>query len=137
MNSFLLRISRTRHSNGAAAPRRAPRRHSNGEAAYFEFHEEGIQTAKLHLNRVRQSNQPTKPGALLLYFARSIYSPVFGFTRTFSPVLTTSGTLTVTPFSSLAGFVDAVFVAVFITGAVSTISSTIEFGSWIPITFPL
>ena len=41
-----------------------------------------------------------------------MYSPVFGFTRTFSPVFTNSGTLIVTPFSSLAGLVDAVFVAV-------------------------
>ena len=50
-----------------------------------------------------------------------MYSPVLGFTRTFSPVEMNSGTFTVTPFSSFAGFVDAVFVADFITGAVSTI----------------
>ena len=50
---------------------------------------------------------------------------------------TNSGTLIVTPFSSFAGFVDAVFVAVFITGAVSTISSIKEFGSWMPIGRPL
>src|SRR5687767_13694788 len=61
-------------------------------------------------------------------FARSRYSPVFGFTRTRSPVPMTSGTLTVTPFSSFAGFDEAVFVAVFITGAVSTVSSTSELG---------
>src|SRR5690606_40153469 len=54
-------------------------------------------------------------------FARSMYSPVFGFTRTRSPVAMNSGTLIVTPFSSTAGFELAVFVAVFITGAVSVI----------------
>ncbi len=70
------------------------------------------------------------------YLARSIYSPVFGFTRTFSPVFTNSGTLIVTPFSSFAGFADAVFVAVFITGAVSTISNVSDAGSWMPIGFP-
>ena len=37
-----------------------------------------------------------------------MYSPVDGFTRTRSPTETNSGTFTVTPFSSLAGFVDAV-----------------------------
>src|SRR5215207_11250381 len=58
-----------------------------------------------------------------------MYSPVPGFTRILSPVATNSGTFTVTPFSSLAGFVDAVFVAVFITGFVSTISSVSELGS--------
>ena len=63
------------------------------------------------------------------YFARSMYSPVVGFTRTFSPVLMNSGTFTVTPFSSVAGFVDAVLVAVFMTGAVSTTSSVSVFGS--------
>jgi hypothetical protein len=36
---------------------------------------------------------------------------------------------TVTPFSSFAGLNDAVFVADFITGEVSTIVSSIEFGS--------
>src|SRR5690349_20423798 len=66
------------------------------------------------------------------YFARSWYSPVLGLTFTLSPVPTNSGTCTVTPFSSFAGFVDAVFVAVFITGAVSTTSSTSEFGSLMP-----
>jgi len=41
------------------------------------------------------------------------------FTRILSPVATNSGTFTITPFSSFAGFDDAVFVAVFITGFVS------------------
>jgi hypothetical protein len=40
-----------------------------------------------------------------------------------------SGTLIVTPFSSFAGLLEEVFVAVFITGAVSTTSSVSEFGS--------
>src|SRR5687767_15104474 len=62
-------------------------------------------------------------------FARSWYSPVEGFTLTLSPVPMNSGTFTVTPFSSFAGFCDAVFVAVFITGEVSTTSSVSEFGS--------
>src|ERR687894_163653 len=70
-------------------------------------------------------------------FARSRYSPVVGFTRTRSPVPMNSGTFTVTPFSSFAGFADAVLVAVFITGAVSTISSTSELGSRIPTGRPL
>jgi hypothetical protein len=63
------------------------------------------------------------------YLALSMYSPVFGLTRTFSPVFTNSGTLIVTPFSSFAGFADAFFVAVFITADVSITSRTIEFGS--------
>ena len=66
------------------------------------------------------------------YFARSWYSPVFGLTRTLSPVPMNSGTLTVAPFSSFAGFCDAVFVAVFITGDVSTTSSVSEFGRRMP-----
>src|SRR3982751_3820566 len=69
-------------------------------------------------------------------FARSMYSPVVGFTRILSPVATNSGTFTVTPFSNFAGFDDAVFVAVFITGLVSTIVSVIEFGSRTPIGRP-
>ena len=40
-----------------------------------------------------------------------MYSPVFGLTRIFSPLLTNSGTFTVTPFSSFAGLLDAFFVA--------------------------
>ena len=73
-------------------------------------------------------SQPPSTRNPATYFARSRYSPVAGFTRTFSPVLRNSGTFTVTPFSSVAGLVEAVFVADFITGAVSTISSTSEFG---------
>src|ERR671914_202794 len=73
-----------------------------------------------------------EPGTPPHAFARSRYSPVFGFTLTRSPVPMNSGTFTVTPFSNFAGFDDAVFVAVFITGAVSTISSTSELGSRMP-----
>src|SRR5207249_6159771 len=58
------------------------------------------------------------------YFARSRYCPDRGSTRTFSPGLMNSGTCTVTPFESFAGFVLAVFVAVFITGDVSDRKST-------------
>src|SRR5579871_643935 len=79
-------------------------------------------------NQLSYSHHPAKS-----YQARSRYSPVSGFTRTFSPVRTNSGTLTVTPFSSFAGFVDAVLVALFITGAVSVISRVSEFGNRIPI----
>src|ERR1041385_2547722 len=68
--------------------------------------------------------------------ARSWYSPIVGFTRILSPVLMNSGTLIVTPFSSLAGFDDAFFVAVFMTGAVSTISRVSEFGRRMPIGRP-
>src|SRR3954463_10578440 len=70
------------------------------------------------------------------YFARSMYSPVPGLTRILSPVATNSGTFTVTPFSSFAGLLDAVFVAVFMTGFVSTIVSVIEFGRRTPIGAP-
>ncbi len=45
----------------------------------------------LHLNRVLQSNQQRRHRSggtrTQCYFARSMYSPVFGFTRTFSPQL--------------------------------------------------
>src|SRR5665213_1079814 len=70
------------------------------------------------------------------YFARSRYSPVFGFTRMRSPELMNSGTFTDTPFSSFAGFVDADFVADRITGAVSTIVSSMAFGRSIAIGRP-
>src|SRR5688500_7071242 len=80
----------------------------------------------LDSNGPAKSNQPVKADP---YFARSMYSPVVGLTRTFSPVLMNSGTLTVTPFSRVAGLVDAVFVAVFMTGAVSTTSSVSVFGN--------
>lgn len=62
-------------------------------------------------------------------FARSRYSPVLGFTRTRVPCSMNSGTFTVTPFSSFAGFDEAVFVAPRTTGVVSTISNTSEFGN--------
>src|SRR5678816_4442023 len=92
---------------------------------------------EFHSNCPAESNQPLRrqpldqwlPVATRCYFARSMYSPVVGFTRTFSPTLMNSGTFTVTPLSSFAGFVDAVFVAVFMTGAVSTTSSVSVFGS--------
>src|ERR671916_1158861 len=91
----------------------------------------GSRRAEDHeFNQHRPWHQPAAEAAQA--FARSRYSPVFGFTRTRSPVPMNSGTFTVTPFSSLAGFDDAVFVAVFITGAVSTISSTSELGSRMP-----
>ena len=47
-----------------------------------------------------------------------------------------SGTCTVTPFESFAGLVLAVFVAVFITGEVSTTLSSITDGSSIAIGRP-
>src|SRR5690348_4258469 len=56
------------------------------------------------------SRVPTTASRALQSFARSRYSPVDGFTRTRSPVAMNSGTFTVTPFSSFAGFDDAVFV---------------------------
>src|SRR5436309_13619916 len=70
------------------------------------------------------------------HLARSWYSPVFGFTRILSPVPMNSGTFTVAPFSSFAGFCDAVFVAVFMTGDVSTTSSVSEFGKRMPTGLP-
>ena len=88
--------------------------------------------------KTKTTMQSPRPSAeARCYFTRSRYSPVFGFTRTRSPLLTNSGTFTVTPFSSRAGFVDAVFVADFITGEVSTIASSIAFGSSMPIGRPL
>src|SRR5215211_5798697 len=91
--------------------------------------------ADLHFNSAVSSYQPQQI-LRCAHFARSWYSPVDGFTFTLSPVPTNSGTLIVTPFSSFAGFDDAVFVAVFITGAVSTTSSTSEFGILMPTGFP-
>src|SRR2546422_10060389 len=62
------------------------------------------------------------------YFARSRYLPSRGSTRTRWPSLMKSGTCTVTPFESLAGFVLDVFVALSITGDVSTTSSSFIVG---------
>src|SRR6185437_1560416 len=70
------------------------------------------------------------------YLALSRYSPVFGFTRILTPDGMNSGMSTVTPFSSFAGLKLAVFVADRITGDVSTMSSSIEFGSSMPIGRP-
>jgi hypothetical protein len=66
-----------------------------------------------------------------------MYSPVLGFTRTRSPDAMNSGTLIVTPFSSSAGFELAVFVAVFITGAVSLMVKFMNCGSCTDIGLPL
>ena len=84
----------------------------------------------IECNRLNSANQPltrSRTARFRPYFARSMYSPVVGLTRILSPVATNSGTFTVTPFSSFAGFVDAVFVAVFITGFVSTIVNVIDY----------
>src|SRR2546426_11335369 len=71
------------------------------------------------------------------YFARSRYLPSRGSTRTRWPSLMKSGTCTVTPFESLAGFVLAVFVALRMTGDVSTTSSSITEGRSIAMGRPL
>jgi hypothetical protein len=49
-----------------------------------------------------------EPARLAQSFARSRYSPVVGFTRTRVPCSMNSGTFTTTPFSSFAGFDEAV-----------------------------
>ena len=53
-----------------------------------------------------------------------------------APVAMNSGTFTVTPFASFAGLLEAVLVAVFMTGAVSTISCTTYCGRSMPIGRP-
>src|SRR5256885_115823 len=74
------------------------------------------------LRQRRRAQEPFQPPAAYS-LARSMYSPVLGLTRTFSPVGMNSGTLMVTPLESLAGLVEEVFVAPRITGDVSTICS--------------
>src|SRR2546425_13021000 len=69
------------------------------------------------------------PSPRSLYFALSKYSPDRGSTLTVSPGEINSGTCTVTPLDNFAGLVLAVFVAVFITGDVSTTFSSITDGS--------
>src|SRR3954468_2029285 len=119
-----------------------------GRDAGIDRNEQGTRRAGVSLcgtdDRLRVhagSRNGQRPSHQLLpvcraYFARSRYWPERGRTRPFAPGLINSGTCTVTPFDSFAGFVLAVFVAVFITGDVSPTLSSITDGSSIAIGRP-
>src|SRR5574341_879560 len=70
------------------------------------------------------------------YLTRSRYEPSVGSTLTLSPICTNGGTCTVTPVSSFAGLYEALAVAPFIDGSVSTTSKSTLDGGLMPIGLP-